>query len=304
MISEEIPSALEGERIDRIVAMLTGCSRAEASQAIADGQCLIDGQVATKVSARVVAGQEVTVLVDPIVVEPLPEPDSSVEFGVVHVDDHIAVIDKPAGLVVHPAAGVRENTLVNGLLAMFPRIVGVGEPQRPGIVHRLDRGTSGLMVVALTEPAREFLVDLLSTHDVDREYTAVVWGDLETPLGSIDAPVGRSRRNPLRMTVATDGRWARTHYEVVGSFTEPRQMTQVALRLETGRTHQIRVHLASIGHPVIGDELYAGPRPDVGVSRPFLHASRLAFTHPATGADMEFVSPLAADLAATLSTFR
>ncbi len=303
MISEEIPSAMAGERIDRIVSMLTGCSRSEASSVVADGQCLVDGSAVTKPSVRLLEGQRVDVLVDPNVVEPPPAPDPSIDVDVVYSDESVAVVDKPAGLVVHPAAGVKDGTLVNGLLARFPQLVGVGDPRRPGIVHRLDRGTSGLMVVALDATAAENLVQKLSNHDVERVYDSVVWGTFDTVVGTVDAPIGRSRRNPARMTVATGGRRARTHYEVAASFDLPRPMTRLTLRLETGRTHQIRVHLASIGHPVVGDVLYAGPRPDVGVGRPFLHATRLSFDHPITGAHLSFDSPLPADLEQAVAGF-
>jgi 23S rRNA pseudouridine1911/1915/1917 synthase len=303
VISEEIPSALAGERIDRLVSLLSGCSRAEASAVIAAGNCLVDGQPATKGAVRLEEGQRIEILVDPVVEVAPPVADPSVSFEVVYEDDDIAVIDKPAGLVVHPAAGIPDATLVNGLLSRFPHLEGVGESHRPGIVHRLDRGTSGLMVVALNEAARVFLIDKLATHDVERVYDALAWGHVDNPRGTIDAPVGRSRRNPMRMTVAADGRPARTHYEVTAMFSEPRETSRLTLRLETGRTHQIRVHLASIGHPVVGDDLYSGPRPDAGTRRPFLHATRLAFTHPGSGREVSFDSPLPSDLVAVLDRF-
>lgn len=302
MISEVIPAALDGERIDRVVAMLSGCTRAEASAALTDGSVTISGLVVTKPSTRVRTDQQVELSADPHIEEPLPQPDPSVAFGVVHADDDIIVIDKPAGLVVHPGAGHHGVTLVNGLLARFPDVAGVGEDHRPGIVHRLDKGTSGLMVVARTDHAYRDLVDQLSTHEVEREYESLVWGEMGTATGTIDAPVGRSRRNPLLMTVSADGRFARTHYEVVATFSDPQPMTQVWVRLETGRTHQIRVHLRSIGHPVAGDDTYGGKRPLLDLTRPFLHARRLRFAHPGTGRSVEFHSPLPGDLAALLIT--
>jgi len=302
LISEIIPPALDGERIDRVVAMLTGCTRAEAAAAIAGGTVSVAGKVVGKPSLKVRVEQVVEVSADPHVPEELPGPDASVAVPVVYEDDDVIVIDKPAGLIVHPGAGHDESTLVNGLLARYPDLADVGEAHRPGIVHRLDKGTSGLMVVARTEHAYLDLVDQLASHDVEREYESLVWGAMATPTGTIDAPVGRSRRNPLLMTVSTDGRFARTHYEVSRVFTDPQPMTHVLLRLETGRTHQIRVHLRSIGHPVAGDDAYGGRRPLLDLTRPFLHARRLRFAHPGTGESVEFHSPLAADLAALLAT--
>ena len=303
MIREVIPPALDGERIDRLVSMLSGCTRAEAAAAIADGIVSIDDVVASKVSVRVRTDQVVVVSGDPHTEPAPPQPDASVDVSVVHVDDDVIVIDKPAGLVVHPGAGHRGATLVNGLLAQFPELADVGEAHRPGIVHRLDRGTSGLMVVARTNDAYDDLVSQLSVHDVEREYEALVWGAMNTPRGTIDAPVGRSRKNPLLMTVSADGRFARTHYETIDVFDDPAPMTHLRCRLETGRTHQIRVHLRSIGHPVAGDDSYGGKRPLLDLTRPFLHARRLAFEHPATGERVEFHSPLAADLQRLLSTY-
>ena len=302
MISELIPSALDGERIDRVVAMLSGCTRAEAAAAITGGMVAINGKVISKVSTKVRTDQTVDLDGDPHVDEPLPEADPGVEVRTVHVDDDVIVIDKPAGLIVHPGAGHKGTTLVNGLLALFPELAEVGESHRPGIVHRLDKGTSGLMVVARNEHAYEDLVDQLSTHEVEREYEALVWGHVATGTGTIDAPIGRSRRNPLLMTISAEGRHARTHYEVVETFDHPQPMSHVLCRLETGRTHQIRVHLRSIGHPVAGDDTYGGQRPLLDLSRPFLHARRLKFTHPGTGELVEFHSPIAPDLAALLGS--
>jgi 23S rRNA pseudouridine1911/1915/1917 synthase len=302
VISETIPTALDGERIDRVVAMLSGCTRAEAATAVADGTVSISGKVVTKPSTRVRTDQVVELVGDPHIEEPLPEPDPSVEFTVLHEDDDVIVIDKPAGLIVHPGAGHKGTTLVNGLLARFPDVSGVGEAHRPGIVHRLDKGTSGLMVVARTEDAYHELVDQLSDHSVEREYESLVWGAMGTATGTIDAPIGRSRRNPLLMTVSAEGRPARTHYEVLELFDDPQPMTHVQLRLETGRTHQIRVHLRSINHPVAGDDTYGGQRPLLDLGRPFLHARRLRFLHPGTGRLVEFHSELAPDLAALLAT--
>ena len=222
-------------------------------------------------------------------------------FGIVHVDDDVIVIDKPAGLVVHPGAGNASGTLVNGLLAQFPELADVGEEHRPGIVHRLDAGSSGLLVVARTQAAADALIEQFADHSATRRYDALVWGVPDAPHGIIDAPIGRDRGEPLKMAVVANGRFARTDYRVLGSYSAPAVVSRLECRLETGRTHQIRVHLASIGHPLVGDPTYAQRRPMLGLTRPFLHAAELAFNHPATGERITFHSPLAADLEAWLA---
>ena len=300
---EVVPDALADERLDRLVALITGCSRAEAVDAIRSGGVLVDGRAATKPSVRVTAGAEVAIAEDPVAAAEVVEPDEAVEVRVVHEDDDIIVVDKQAGLVVHPGAGHHDSTLVHGLLARYPELRDVGEPLRPGLVHRLDRGTSGLLVVARTPEAYVDLVDQLSTHSVLRVYTAMTWRHFEHPNGVIDAPIGRSRRDPLRMTVAADGRDSRTHYRVEQRFDEPVEASLVTCELETGRTHQIRVHLASIGHAVLGDEVYGGLRHSFRMPRPFLHARQLSFRHPGTDDYVSFDSPLPADLQAVLDRF-
>jgi 23S rRNA pseudouridine1911/1915/1917 synthase len=302
-VAEVMPAALDGERVDRIVALLTGCSRAEASALVAEGEVHLGGVPVRKPSHRVVEGDLVEILADPVrPVEEL-EADPTVEFEVLHEDEDLLVIDKPAGLVVHPGAGHRGSTLVHGLIARYPELRGVGQAERPGLVHRLDRGTSGLMVVARTQDAYEELVHQLSTHAVERVYTALVWRHPEHPQGVVDAPIGRSRRDPLRMTVAIDGRESRTHYHVDRTFTDPVESALLTCQLETGRTHQIRVHLSSIGHAVIGDDVYGGIRHSLATTRPFLHARELRFVHPGTADEVAFASPLPADLAGFLAGF-
>lgn len=305
MTDELLPAALDGERVDRVVAMLTGCSRAEAAAAIEVGSVTLDGVVVTRGATRVRAGQRVVVEGDPLRPPAEIEPDPSVEFGVVYEDAEVIVVDKPAGLVVHPGAGHHGATLAAGLLARYPELHSVGDdPIRPGIVHRLDKGTSGLLVVARTQNAFESLVDQLSDHSVDRRYRALTHGHLETARGTIDAPVGRSRRDPLRMTVTASGREARTHYEVLAAYDDPAPVSLLECRLETGRTHQIRVHLRSIGRSVVGDDLYGGARGPFQIERPFLHAVRLGFAHPDDGRDVWFESPLPADLNDLLAGLR
>ena len=297
MIVESVPSALNGERLDRIVALIGDLSRAEAAATIAAGGVRVDGAPAASGKIRLEEGQVVEVDPGAIPVPPLPEADSDVDFAVVYSDESVIVVDKPAGLVVHPGAGNMEGTLVSGLLARFPDILGVGaDPVRPGIVHRLDAGSSGLLVVARTDEAAEHLIDQFADHSATRRYDSVVWGVPDAPHGIIDAPIGRDRGDPLRMAVVAGGRPARTDYRVIGTYSNPALVSRLECRLETGRTHQIRVHLASIGHPLVGDPTYSQRRPNLGLDRPFLHAAELAFNHPATNERVTFTSPLAPDL--------
>ena len=303
-IAEEVPQALAGERIDRIVAFVLDVSRTVAQAVIVAGGVLVDGEPATSGKVRLVAGQAIAVATGAIPIEQPPGPEPDVLFGVVYEDDEIIVIDKPAGLVVHPGAGNRSGTLANGLLAKYPEIASVGEAVRPGIVHRLDAGSSGLLVVARTQHAADSLIEQFSNHHPMREYIALVWGHPAAPHGVIDAPVGRSRRDPLKMAVVADGRWARTEYRVVRLFDSPAELALLDCQLETGRTHQIRVHLSSINHPLVGDPVYGQRRPKLQLDRPFLHAAKLAFDHPITGDRVQFESPLPADLADRLGSLR
>jgi 23S rRNA pseudouridine1911/1915/1917 synthase len=203
---------------------------------------------------------------------------------------------------VHPGAGNKAGTMVNYLLAAYPEIATVGDPMRPGIVHRLDAGTTGLIAVARTQRAYDSLVEQLTLRSVTRVYSVVVWGIPTSLNGVIDAPIGRDQRDPTRMAVVVDGRASRTHYAVERSFHVPKDASLVECRLETGRTHQIRVHLASIGHPVVGDAQYGGVRAGLKASRPMLHARQLGFDHPRTGDRREFTSDLPADFAALVAS--
>ena len=308
MVSEERPEGvtshsigapLDGERLDRVVSMLWDCSRSEASTLIAAGEVRLDDEVVTTKSRRVVAGDAIELRVAAPTGPALPLPQGDLELDVVDEDESIIVIDKAAGMVVHPAPGHPDGTLVNALLARYPELAEVGEPQRPGIVHRLDRDTSGLMVVARTQAAYEALVDAMAEHRVDRRYLALVHGRPETRQGTIEAPVGRSRRDPLRMAVTQAGRSATTHYSLNATWHEP-AVSLLDLALETGRTHQIRVHLASLGWYVVGDPTYGRPLPGHPLSRPFLHAVALGFAHPADGHEVAYASPLATELQGVL----
>lgn len=300
-LTELVPEGLSGERVDRIVAMLADVSRSVASRLVEQGAVTLNNKVVDSGSARVSPGETIVINL-PDLADPSPLGDDSVEFGVVHEDNHVVVVDKPAWLVVHPGAGNPDSTLVNGILARYPEVAAVGEPHRPGIVHRLDRGTSGLLVVARTAEAYAGLVEQLSLHEPERIYTVLVWGHLDTPEGVIDAPIGRSTRHPTRMTVVQGGRPALTRYSVDRTFDEPLPTTLVTCRLETGRTHQIRVHLSAIGHPVVGDRDYRGGRPGIDPGRPFLHARSLTFRHPIGGETVEANSPLPDDLTEVLDS--
>ena len=229
------------------------------------------------------------------------EADSSIDFKVIASDVDFFVIDKPAGLVVHPGAGNSSGTLVNGLLAISPEIRDIGEKNRPGVVHRLDKGTSGLLLAAKTDLGYQFFVDQLSQHKIKRVYKALVWGVLDGPEGIIDAPIGRSSKNRKKMAIVSNGKRAKTTYRVSESWASS-NVSLLELELETGRTHQIRVHLSSIGNPVVGDEIYGVNRNNLALKRQFLHAHKLCFEHPRTGSTCEFESPLPEDLKNVLAT--
>ena len=263
-----VPEALAGERIDRVVALVWECSRAEAARLIDQQKVNVNGDVAVAKSLRLAAGDAISLLELPVVAPAVIEADPSVELHVVHADEHVIVVNKQADLVVHPGSGNADGTMVNGLLARFPELAEVGEPDRPGIVHRLDRGTSGLLMVARTNFSYQALTTALSQREVERGYVALVRGQPGDDRGVIDAPVGRSKRHPAKMAVAADGRPAKTRYTVtdrMAARTEPLgesvpfDSARLELQLETGRTHQIRVHLSAIGHPVLGDKQYGGP---------------------------------------------
>jgi len=287
-----VPETAAGERLDRFVAALPGVgSRAAAERLLAARAVLVDGVPRAK-SHRLEGGEEVLVEQAPEAPPPRPAP----ELRIAYEDEHLIVVDKPAGVVVHPAAGHASGTLVQALAG---RTAG-GDPERPGIVHRLDRDTSGLMVVARTERAYDGLRALVDQRAVQREYLALVRGRPRSRTGRIEAPIGRDRHDPLRHSLDTDTpREAITHFEVLELLPTH---ALLRVRLETGRTHQIRVHLAAIGLPVAGDPVYGAPEP--GLRRQFLHAARLAFAHPVTGADVDITSPLPDDLQAALDRAR
>jgi 23S rRNA pseudouridine1911/1915/1917 synthase len=302
-----VPPSLDGVRVDKAVALVADVSRSAVNAMIEERRISVDGTAVTSRSAVLHEGELLSVETGPEVRRPGPEADASVAVVVAYEDADVVVVDKPAGLVVHPGAGHRTGTLVNGLLARYPELAGVADelgsdPERPGIVHRLDRGTSGLLVVARTPDAYRSLVSQLAARRVSREYRALVLGRVEGESGVVDAPVGRSASSPTRMAVSRRGKEARTRYRVEGRFEEPIPTTLLTAALETGRTHQIRVHLSAIGHPVVADAVYARGRvlPGALIDRPFLHAFSLGLDHPRTDRRMTWQSELPADLRAQL----
>jgi len=281
----KVPSEAAGERLDRFLATQLG-SRAAAERAVEAG-ALVDG-VARPKSFRLEGGEEVVV---DLVVAP-EQPRVDVPVHVAYEDEHLLVVDKPAGLVVHPGHGHAQGTLVHALAG---KIAG-GEPERPGIVHRLDRDTSGLMVLARSDEAQARLEQLVRERALDRTYLALVQGRPRSRSGRIEAPIGRDRGDPTRVSLDSDSpREAITHFEVERLWPAH---ALLRVKLETGRMHQIRVHLAAIDLPVVGDPTYGAPL--AGLTRQFLHAAQLAFPHPFTGERIETSSPLPGDLAAIL----
>ena len=307
---EIVPGVLDGERVDRVVCLLTGLPRSEVAGLVSDGAVHIGGAPVRARSRRVVAGDTLEVTLRPVVEAAGPPAEPDVAFDVVYADDAVVVVDKPAGLIVHPGAGHSTGTLVGGLLARFPDLAGVVDPgaeDRPGIVHRLDKGTSGLLVVARTMAARRSLTAQLAAHEAQRRYQALAWGHVESDTGLIDAPIRRAESDPTRMAVRAGGREARTRYRVVERFGNPVDATRLECRLETGRTHQIRVHLAAIGHGVVGDSRYdrhgrwPPGLPRLAPGRVWLHAAGLSFDHPVTGVRVQFTSELPSDLVRVLA---
>jgi 23S rRNA pseudouridine1911/1915/1917 synthase len=224
-----------------------------------------------------------------------------VAFEVLYEDPSLLVIDKPAGVVVHPGSGAKEGTLAAGLLHRYPELEGVGEPGRWGLIHRLDKETSGALIVARTQDAYRSLTEDLAARRIGRTYLSLVHGLFAVPTGTIDAPIGRDPTRPTRRAVIPTGKPAVTHYEVIAEYPGD-EVTLLEVRLDTGRTHQIRVHLAAIEHPVIGDRTYSPFNTRVKVPRVFLHARRVRLAHPASGAILEVESPLPSDLSQILES--
>jgi 23S rRNA pseudouridine1911/1915/1917 synthase len=303
-----VPDDAGGTRLDRfLVSVLAGRSRSQVQRLIREGFIRVGGRPA-RANQGVKSGQVVDVEIpEPAEATPLAE---ALPLTIVYQDADLVVVDKPAGMVVHPAAGHGSGTLVNALLHHVKDLSGVGGERRPGIVHRLDRGTSGLMVIAKNDAAHEALARQFHDRDVEKEYIALVWGEVMAGR-RIDEPIGRDPANRKRMSArARRARTAVTRIVRVEPLGPALTLARVAIH--TGRTHQIRVHLSAIGHPVVGDPLYGGVRRRVAgdlravthLQRPFLHASRLVFTHPTGGRRMEFLSPLPDDLQHVLDELR
>lgn len=285
---KEIYSQSERVRIDVFVATIADVTRSRAAKLVTDGLVFINGKVASK-SDKPQAGDEVTVhLPDPQPYDVLPQ---NLNLDIVFEDDDLLVVNKPKGMVVHPAAGNFENTLVNGLMYHCKdKLSGINGVLRPGIVHRIDKNTSGLLIVAKNDNSHNFLSEQIKEHSFTREYEAVVYGNVKQDSGTINAPIGRHPVKRKQMAVtSTASRNAVTHYEVIERFGD---FTHLKLRLETGRTHQIRVHMAYLGHPVAGDDVYGPKKVITSLGGQCLHARKIGFIHPVTNEYFEFTSEL------------
>ena len=305
-----VPDESDDLRLDRFLASALALSRSQLQRLIKDGSVLVAGRTA-KANQPVKTGQEISIDVpEPIEAAPAPE---DLPLPIVYQDKDLIVVDKPAGMVVHPAAGHEGGTMVNALLHHVDDLSGIGGEKRPGIVHRLDKGTSGLMVVAKHDRAHEELARQFAQREVEKEYLALAWGEVMAGR-RIDAPIGRDPSNRKKMA-AESARVRRTRAAVtriVRAEHFGRVLTLVQVAIHTGRTHQIRVHLSAIGHPIVGDALYGGVhrripgdiRAVTHLDRPFLHSARLVFTHPEDGRRMEFLSAMPADLQKVLDELR
>ena len=293
-----------GSRLDLAVARHLDRSRTASAALIRDGCVRVNGSV-ERASYIVADGDRVDVMLPPdSAPAALPE---RIPIQIVYADTDICVVDKPAGMATHPAPGSARGTLVNALLAALGPLPAINGVLRPGIVHRLDKDTSGLLVVAVSERAMRGLSEAMARREIQREYDALVWGKLAQASGTIDAPIGRDPEDRTRFAVRDEGRRAVTHFRVAELLGKPGASTDVTLlqvRLETGRTHQIRVHCAAIGHPIVGDRAYGAGRDDLGMRRQALHAARLRFAHPVSGEELSFTSPWPDDFASVVSRLR
>jgi len=296
-----VPEGLDGERLDAALARMFGLSRAAAADLVTSGNVLVDGRLAAK-SDRVPAGEWLEVTLPPPPAAPAPEPVPG--LAIVAEDADIVVVDKPAGVAAHPTPGWSGPTVLDGLLATGHILANSGAAERQGIVHRLDAGTSGLMVVAKSERGYAALKRAFRDREVDKRYHALVQGHPDPLRGTVDAPIGRHPAGDGRFAVVAGGRPSVTHYDTAEAF---RAASLIEVRLETGRTHQIRVHMAALRHPCVADRLY-GADPvlaaRLGLDRQWLHAVRLGFAHPADGRWAEFASAYPADLQHALDVLR
>jgi len=299
-----VPDGLDGERIDSAAARMTGMSRARIADLLNGGQIQLAGEVVSKASTRVAAGMMLEVSTDQPVRVVQPTYRLAPGLTVIHQDADIVVLDKPAGVAAHPSLGWDGPSVTEHLAAAGIRIATGGAPERQGVVQRLDVGTSGLMVLARSEVAYSALKQAFRDRVVHKVYLALVQGHPDPFEGTIDAPIGRDRRHDWKMAVTHGGRASITHYETVEAH---RAATLLKVHLESGRTHQIRVHLSALGHPCVGDPLY-GSDPTLaaklGLQRQWLHASELGFIHPHSGEMVHFASPIPPDLALALAKIR
>ena len=299
-----VPDTLAGERIDLVASRVTGYSRSRMAELIASGSVLLDGEIVTRASRLVAAGAMLELVADPRPTHAVATPRLADGLSVVHEDRDIVVVDKPAGVAAHPSLGWEGPSVTEHLAAAGIAIATSGAPERQGVVSRLDVGTSGLMVLARSERAYSVLKQAFRNKTVDKTYQALVQGHPDPFTGTIDAPIGRHPGHEWKMAIVEGGRESITHYETLEAH---RTATLVEVRLETGRTHQIRVHFAAIGHPCCGDPLY-GSDPALarrlGIDRQWLHATRLAFEHPVEGSPVEFESEVPRDLEHALNEVR
>ena len=296
-MTRELTAATEhaGIRLDAFLSADGALTRSQAARLIAEGRVRVNGKPAAK-SARLSGGETVTVDVPQLRETALPPQD--IPLDVVYEDDDVIVVNKPTGLVVHPAPGHPDGTLVNALLHHCgDSLSGIGGEKRPGIVHRIDRDTSGLIIAAKNDAAHLALSAQLKDHSLSRTYECLVTGNMKQDSGTVDAPIGRSSADRKKMAVVPTGRRAVTHWEVVARYPG---VTHLRCRLETGRTHQIRVHMAHIGHPILGDTVYGAKKPVPGLTGQCLHAAGLRFIHPRTGEPVELHCPLPPEFTAML----
>ena len=279
-----------------------GLSRTEVQRFIRSGAASINGGVVDSPSIRVNPGDRIEFDLPGNALDEFPPVPQNLDFEVVHEDEHVIVVDKPVGMAVHAGAGRADGTLVNALLARYPELADLEPIERPGIVHRLDAGTSGLMVVARNADSAAVLSDAIKAREVDRRYLALVVGKLPPGGGVVDGPIGRHPTIRTRQSVVDTGRPARTRFMLVSGFhSAGKALSMVELKLETGRTHQIRVHMQAIGYPILGDPVYGISLPEIELRRQFLHAHRRGFNHPITGETMVLQSPLPDDLESVLN---
>jgi 23S rRNA pseudouridine1911/1915/1917 synthase len=301
LTTHRVTTETAGQRLDQFLREAQPEHSRSFLQKLIDDQLILVNTRPAKASYKVRPGDTVTIEIPPP--RPLETQPEEIPLNILHEDAHLIVINKPAGMVVHPAAGNYEHTLVNALLHHCRgQLAGIGGVERPGIVHRLDKGTSGCLVVAKTDAAHQALVAQFKTRGVKKIYRAVCWGTLSPAAGRIETLIGRSEHDRKKMsTNVRHGRPALTDYRVLKQMTE---FALVELTLHTGRTHQIRVHMAHIGHPIVDDATYGGlrqskiqnPKSKIPIDRPLLHAYKLGFTHPVTGQFMEFVAPIPGDM--------